>query len=188
MKKKHNELTGNTDTIKALVASGDITNWGLNRVPESKTTKEHDQLMLTFPSGRVVFIHAIGSDLCCIDSDYLFDDAKPKRLKKGTQVYYDGFAGRADMIEQFGIQESNLTGYEVIYAGYDQEQYEGQAFVILRIGADLFEVNSSHCSCNGLEWIDPEPTTLKALLFRPNVPEAAKNNLKEAFASLISFI
>lgn len=183
---KKNELTGTMDALKALSKSGDLKNYGIQRVPDqmagNKSGKEHDRLTLIFPSGKLLVIEAFDSDLECS-----WNDPQPKRLKKNTQVYYDCFVSRENMIEQFEIQESDLDGYEVLYAAYDQADYQGDAFVILRKGGDLFEVNSSHCSCNGLSW-KVEPTTLNALMFRPNVPEKAKDNLKEAFASLISFI
>ncbi len=40
---------------------------------------------------------------------------------------------------------------EVIYANYDNEGYEGRAFVAFRNGDKYFTVNASHCSCYGLE-------------------------------------
>lgn len=53
----------------------------------------------------------------------------------------------------------------------------------------LYEVNGGHCSCNGLsESWGPEETNLTALLSRPNVPDAAKDNLREYYKKLIAFV
>ena len=88
-----------------------------------------------------------------------------------------------DIVSNFQIDASALDGIEIIYAEYDCEYYEGNAFILFRKDGKLYEVNGSHCSCNGLEeqW-EPEETTLAAMLARPNVPEAAKSNLKELFS------
>ena len=87
-----------------------------------------------------------------------------------------------DIILNFQIDASALDGIEIIYAEYDQECYEGYAFILFRKDGKLYEVNGSHCSCYGLEgqW-SPEETTLAAMLARPNVPEIAKNNLRKLF-------
>jgi hypothetical protein len=93
------------------------------------------------------------------------------------------------MFDEFGVPLSERDSIEIIYAAYDISGYEGDAHVIFIKEGKLYEVNGSHCSCNGLDnsWI-PEETSIKALLFRPNVSKEAKDNIKEKFADLIPFI
>jgi hypothetical protein len=76
---------------------------------------------------------------------------------------------------------------EFIYAKYEFASYQGDAHVIFLQNDVLYEVNDSHCSCNGLTNWKPEPTSLVALLYRPNVSDQAKANLKERFKNLIAF-
>lgn len=82
----------------------------------------------------------------------------------GTTVF-DGFADRAALAEEFKVDIEKTKG--VLVALYGSENYEGSAFVLLTRGGKLYEVNGSHCSCNGLEdqW-DEEPTTIAALRMR----------------------
>lgn len=56
---------------------------------------------------------------------------------------------------------------EVLIASYDTPPYEGDAFVLYEKDGKLYEVNASHCSCNGLEecW-SPEETSWGALAMR----------------------
>ena len=91
------------------------------------------------------------------------------------KVYFDMFESREDMMRNFMISEKELDGIDILYAEYDGEC----AQVIFRKDNNIYEVNGSHCSCHGLEdqWT-PEPTTVKALLARPNVAEAAKEVLR----------
>lgn len=58
-------------------------------------------------------------------------------------------------------------GVEIILAAYGDDNYSGDAFVLFRKDGKLYEVNGSHCSCNGLEgqW-EPEETTAEALRHR----------------------
>lgn len=56
---------------------------------------------------------------------------------------------------------------EVIYAVYNQESYEGSAFILFEREGKLFEASESHCSCNGLENFEPEETSWEALAMRP---------------------
>jgi len=95
------------------------------------------------------------------------------------QVYHGHFKSKEDVMSEFGLAAGSLDEFEVLYAEYSTASYEGDAFVLLRRGDDLFEVNASHCSCNGLEsaW-RLEPTTKKALLARPNVVENVKGLMR----------
>lgn len=102
-------------------------------------------------------------------------------LKKENimNVYFDLFSSNDDIIREFAISPEQLDGVEVLYAYYGYEDWSGDAHVIFRKDGKLYEVNGSHCSCYGLneQW-EPAETTVKALLFRPNVAEAAKEILR----------
>jgi hypothetical protein len=54
----------------------------------------------------------------------------------------------------------------VIYACYEQGDYEGWAMVVFCVNETLYENNDAHCSCNGLESWEPEPTLIGALMMR----------------------
>lgn len=88
--------------------------------------------------------------------------------------YFEEFDNKQDVEEQFDIKLAD--DIEILLAWYDTGNYEGQAFVLFRLDGKLFEVNGSHCSCDGLEgqW-EPEETNYKALkmrkLFRKGSPE-----------------
>lgn len=63
--------------------------------------------------------------------------------------------------------EITLTDENILFAVYTYEDYSGKAFVLFEKDGKLYEVNGSHCSCNGLEgqW-QPEETSVEALKFR----------------------
>lgn len=73
--------------------------------------------------------------------------------------YYDGF----DVDNLTAIEISSI---EIICAAYLTEPYSGDAFVLFRKDGKLYEVNDSHCSCNGLQNWNPEETIKEALLKR----------------------
>lgn len=96
-----------------------------------------------------------------------------------NQIYFGEFHSESDVYGNFCVSEEESKGVEILYATYDCGGYEGDAHVIFRKDDKLYEVNGSHCSCYGLEgqW-KPEETTVAALLFRPNVADAAKEILR----------
>jgi hypothetical protein len=71
------------------------------------------------------------------------------------------------LIEDFAIKTEDLQGVEILFAGYEYENYSGSAFVLFARGEKLWEVNGSHCSCMGLEnqW-EPEETLADAIRMR----------------------
>lgn len=73
--------------------------------------------------------------------------------------YYDGF-------DVSPLQAIEISKLDIIVAAYNHESYEGDAFVLFRKDGKLYEVNDSHCSCNGLDGWEPEETTKEALLTR----------------------
>lgn len=72
----------------------------------------------------------------------------------------------------------NLARATVLHYEYDQEQYEGHALCVYELDGKLYEVEGSHCSCNGLEeqW-DPTETTAETLLMRPRLPSELRAKL-----------
>ena len=63
--------------------------------------------------------------------------------------------------------DGELDGANVLLASYGTPSYEGDAFVLFEQGGELYEVNASHCSCDGLEgqW-GPEKPSVAALMHR----------------------
>ena len=78
-------------------------------------------------------------------------------------------ATKEEVAEWFEIDVQQLDGAEILFAQYECGNYEGEAFVLLRRGTQLYEVNGSHCSCYGLEgqWGEEE-TSYDALMVRYN--------------------
>jgi hypothetical protein len=67
----------------------------------------------------------------------------------------------------FQIDVQLLEGAEILFADYSGGGYDGVAFVLLRRGTQLYEVNGSHCSCYGLEGqYSEEETSLEAIQHR----------------------
>lgn len=76
------------------------------------------------------------------------------------------FSSHEDIFKQFDIEP--ISNINILYAVYNYESYNGEALVIFKDEeGKLYEVNSSHCSCNGLEgtW-SPEETSFPAILIR----------------------
>lgn len=68
---------------------------------------------------------------------------------------------------------------DIIYACYNSCDYEGEALVVFQRDGKLFEVNSSHCSCNGLFW-EEEETSIDALRMRKTGWSGVGQRLNEA--------
>ncbi len=81
--------------------------------------------------------------------------------------YFNDFEDKKDVFDAFHVDAEDQKDIEILVASYSYEAYEGDAFVLFIKDSQFYEVNGSHCSCNGLEdqW-DPEETTLDALKFR----------------------
>ncbi len=69
--------------------------------------------------------------------------------------------------EAFGIGPAELAGIEVLLASYCRDAVGGEAFVLLRRGAWLYEVNARHDSEGSVagQW-EPEETLVEALQHR----------------------
>jgi len=94
-------------------------------------------------------------------------------------VYEGSFDGIDSIISNFEISKSDLDGVEILYAEYDNGNYEGSAWILFKKEGNLYEVNGDHCSCNGLEgqW-EPTFTTVKAILMRSNLSNSVREILK----------
>lgn len=81
-----------------------------------------------------------------------------------NKKYIGMFESYEDIIDQFNAPKGALDNCKVLLAWYGSGSYDGCAFVLYKNNGKLFEVNGSHCSCNGLEgqWY-PEKTTWEAL-------------------------
>lgn len=81
-----------------------------------------------------------------------------------SEAFVGGFNDAADVLGQFAAEPNALDGAEIHLAWYGFGSYDGEACIIYTQGGKLYEVNGSHCSCDGLEgqW-SPEETTWEAL-------------------------
>ena len=93
-----------------------------------------------------------------------------------SKVYYGNWDNKQEMCNDFGIKLDEVENAEIFLAYYDNEDYEGYAFVLFKQDGKLYEVNGSHCSCYGLlesnyngdyntQW-EPEETSIGALRLR----------------------
>lgn len=77
---------------------------------------------------------------------------------------YFGFADRDDVRMEFSNYNDLIkrfpTDEKILLAVYNQESWEGDAYVLFERYGKLYEVHGSHCSCYGLEdqW-QPEETS-----------------------------
>ena len=85
-----------------------------------------------------------------------------------------------NIIEEFNEDAYAYRDAELIYASYDIDGYEGEAFVLFWMDNKLYEAHGSHCSCYGLEdqW-DPEIAELDAILMRSDIDDSDKEKIKE---------
>ncbi len=93
--------------------------------------------------------------------EFITDKTKYPLIKDSSIHWYNGFELTPNQI----IEIANI---DIIIAAYNKESYEGDAFILFKKDGKLYEVNDSHCSCNGLEHWEPEEVTKKALLLRLN--------------------
>lgn len=92
-----------------------------------------------------------------------------------NKIYYGNWDNMQEMCNDFGIKLNEVKNAEILLAYYDNEDYEGYAFVLFKQDGKLYEVNGSHCSCHGLsessydggntQW-EPEETSIEALRLR----------------------
>ena len=81
-------------------------------------------------------------------------------------MYFGEFNSIQDIADAFQDPSivSHLDESTIHLAMYDNEGYEGRAWVIYEHQGQLYEVNASHCSCYGLEgqW-DPIESDWRAI-------------------------
>jgi uncharacterized protein with NRDE domain len=93
-----------------------------------------------------------------------------------SKIYYGNWDNKQEMCNDFGIKLDEVENADILLAHYDDEDYEGYAFVLFKKADKLYEVNGSHCSCYGLskssyngdyntQW-EPEETSIEALRLR----------------------
>lgn len=85
----------------------------------------------------------------------------PLLLNEWTGVSLD------DILHRFGLSFSELGGTEVLLASYSRDPLGGEAFLLIRKGGRLFEINASHDSSGDMrgQW-EPEETMSEALTYR----------------------
>lgn len=79
-----------------------------------------------------------------------------------NSIYLQNFTDREQMEQSF--QTTIPEDAKILLAWYGYGDYSGSTFVLFMQDGKLYEVNGSHCSCNGIEgqW-DPEETSIEAL-------------------------
>jgi hypothetical protein len=87
-----------------------------------------------------------------------------KRVIYKGNPYHGNWGSAENMLADFSVNDSVLEGAKVLYACYDQYDYEGSCYVIFKRDKKLYDVHGSHCSCYGLEgqW-EPEETSVEAI-------------------------
>jgi hypothetical protein len=103
----------------------------------------------------------------------LFDVADQEHPLIREHDHYDGF----EVTHKQAIEISQLN---IIVAAYTYENYSGDAFVLYEKDGQLYEVNDSHCSCNGLRNWSPEHTSIDAVMLRED-----SDGVWEAYGSQI---
>ena len=62
-------------------------------------------------------------------------------------MYFGEFSNREDVCREFSTEFEGT----VIFAAYDQQDYDGHAEVIFIRNGKIYMVQGGHCSCYGLE-------------------------------------
>jgi hypothetical protein len=75
--------------------------------------------------------------------------------------------------ETYDLPEDFPAPKDVLFAGYFDGSYSGWARVLYRNGGKLYEVEASHCSCNGLggQWEHGGEVTPGSLAMRGDMPD-----------------
>jgi hypothetical protein len=83
-------------------------------------------------------------------------------------MFINDWSDLEGMLRDFQVDRANTNIREVLFASYTYEDYNGDAYVLyLAYDGKYYEVNGSHCSCNGLEgqW-EPEEANLTEMYHR----------------------
>lgn len=99
--------------------------------------------------------------------------------------YFGMFENITDMRKAFVVADDMIfpTDTEVLFAAYLEGSYSGWALVLFVRGGKLYEVEGSHCSCNGLEgqW-DPQEVSWSQLAMRPPINDGGFYDDEEGLA------
>lgn len=98
-----------------------------------------------------------------------------------SSIFIQNFTSVEDVIREYAAPADALKGATVHLAWYGYGDYCGSSLVVFEKDGKLFEVNGSHCSCNGLEdqW-SPEETLWEALAMRDLSGEEESSNEAQA--------
>lgn len=76
-----------------------------------------------------------------------------------------GNSTKDEILDEFEFN-GDRSKIEILFASYSYENYEGEAFLIVKKENKLYEVSAYHCSCYGLEsQFDLEETSIEQLEF-----------------------
>jgi hypothetical protein len=148
-----------------------------------------------FPGDMSAVESWIGGSGCeaLLDDDALFEVIPSAEIVSPRQVFFGEWRGhrKSDLVGDFNIHCSELTGVEFLFASCTDAQDEGRiAYVIFRRGGDLYEVSA----CHGADRDDfdgqwkPMKTSVPQLRERFALPEkgfeAERNSIKDALDEL----
>lgn len=89
-------------------------------------------------------------------------------IEQPVSPFVQNFADVEDVITAYKAPADALEGAVIHLAWYGYGDYCGGSLIVFEKDGKLWEVNGSHCSCNGLEecgW-SPEETSWEALDMR----------------------
>ena len=94
--------------------------------------------------------------------------------------YFGEWSGYQDLARNYSQVKALPPEEDIIVAAYgcDDNSF-GDAFVLFKRDDKLFEVNDSHCSCEGLGNWNPEETTAHDVVIRNTVPDVVKEAIVE---------
>lgn len=69
-----------------------------------------------------------------------------KQILKNKPIFLHLFKNKEDVMNTFYITEIK----NILFASYGVDNYSGDAWVLFEENGKLYEVNASHCSCDGL--------------------------------------
>jgi len=93
----------------------------------------------------------------------------------------ESFKRKKEKMKKALLEWDNIN---ILFASYNQANYEGKAWVLLEKEGKLFEVNGEHCSCYGVEgqW-EPKQVSLEALKHRLEKGNLGKDGSLNCFAT-----
>jgi len=76
-------------------------------------------------------------------------------------MFYGAFNSAEDVFSNFTVSDDDRKDVKILWASYENENYEGSAGVVFLKEGKIFSVYGGHCSCHGLEgqW-EPQEITL----------------------------